>query len=162
MAKEEIKLKKKNFHLKHFRMLLLEQWRLMQAGEDIFVSTLQWRHNGRDGVSNHQPHHCLLNRLFRRRSRKHRSSASVAFVFGIYRWPGNSPHKWPVTRKLFSLDDVIMQPDTFVSGHAHGCWTKHLCVELGHKRTKYVSLMFWNDSRTNDHRRCPIWNQMDM
>ena len=31
---------------------------------------LLWRHNGRDGVSNHQPHHCLLNRLFRRRSKK--------------------------------------------------------------------------------------------
>ena len=28
---------------------------------------LQWRHNGCDGVLNHQPHHCLLNRLFRRR-----------------------------------------------------------------------------------------------
>ena len=34
------------------------------------VSTLQWRHNGYDGVSNHQPHDCLLNRLFRRRSTK--------------------------------------------------------------------------------------------
>ena len=32
--------------------------------------TLQWRHNGRAGVSNHQPHHCLFNRLFRRRSKK--------------------------------------------------------------------------------------------
>ena len=32
--------------------------------------TLQWRHNGRDGVWNHQPQHCLLNRLFRRRSKK--------------------------------------------------------------------------------------------
>ena len=30
--------------------------------------SLQWRHNGRDSVSNHQPHDCLLNRLFRRRS----------------------------------------------------------------------------------------------
>ena len=28
---------------------------------------LRWRHNGRDGVSNHRPHDCLLNRLFRRR-----------------------------------------------------------------------------------------------
>ena len=27
-------------------------------------------HNGRDSVSNHQPHHCWLNRLFRRRSKK--------------------------------------------------------------------------------------------
>ena len=31
---------------------------------------LQWRHNEHDGVSNHQPHDCLLNRLFRRRSKK--------------------------------------------------------------------------------------------
>ena len=31
---------------------------------------LQWRHNGLDGVSNHQPHDCLLNRLFRRKSKK--------------------------------------------------------------------------------------------
>ena len=34
------------------------------------ATILQCRHNGRDGVSNHQPHHCLLNRLFRRRSKK--------------------------------------------------------------------------------------------
>ena len=32
--------------------------------------SLQWRHNGCDGVSNHQLHHCLPNRLFRRRSKK--------------------------------------------------------------------------------------------
>ena len=32
--------------------------------------SLRWRHNGRDSVSNHQPHDCLLNRLFRRRSKK--------------------------------------------------------------------------------------------
>ena len=32
--------------------------------------SLQWRHNGRDGVSNHQPYECLLNRLFKRRSKK--------------------------------------------------------------------------------------------
>ena len=30
----------------------------------------QWHHNGRDGVSNHRPPHCLFNRLFRRRSKK--------------------------------------------------------------------------------------------
>ena len=33
-------------------------------------TSLQWRHNGLDGVSNHQPHQCLLNRLFGRRSKK--------------------------------------------------------------------------------------------
>ena len=40
--------------------------------------------------------------------RKHRSSASLAFVRGIHRGPMNSPHKWPVTRKMFPFDDVIM------------------------------------------------------
>ena len=47
--------------------------------------TLQWRHNGRDGVSNHQPHDCLLNRLFRRRSKK----TSKLRVTGLC--AGNSP-----------------------------------------------------------------------
>ena len=36
--------------------------------------------------------------------RKHKSSASLAFVRGIHR----GPHKWPITRKMFSFDDVIM------------------------------------------------------
>ena len=40
--------------------------------------------------------------------RKHQSSASLAFVWGIHRGPENSPHKWPVTRKIFPFDDVIM------------------------------------------------------
>ena len=40
--------------------------------------------------------------------RKHQSSASLAFVRGIHRGPVNSPRKWPVTRKIFPFDDVIM------------------------------------------------------
>ena len=40
--------------------------------------------------------------------RKHQSSASLAFVRGIHRGPVNSPNKWPVTRKMFPFDDVIM------------------------------------------------------
>ena len=40
--------------------------------------------------------------------RKHQSSASLAFVRRINRSPVNSPHKWPVTRKMFPFDDVIM------------------------------------------------------
>ena len=42
--------------------------------------------------------------------RKHQSSASLVFVPGIHRWSVNSPHKGPVTRKMFPLDDVIMHP----------------------------------------------------
>ena len=40
--------------------------------------------------------------------RKHQSSTSLAFVRAIQRWPVNSPHKWPVPRKMFPFDDVIM------------------------------------------------------
>ena len=40
--------------------------------------------------------------------RKHQSSAPLAFVWGIHRGPVKSPHKWPVTRKMFPFDDVIM------------------------------------------------------
>ena len=40
--------------------------------------------------------------------RKHQSSASLDFVWGIHRRPVNSPHKWPVTQKMFPFDDVIM------------------------------------------------------
>ena len=41
--------------------------------------------------------------------RKHQSSASLAFVRGIHRWPVNSPHKGPVTQKMFPFDDAIMK-----------------------------------------------------
>ena len=40
--------------------------------------------------------------------REQQSSASLAFVRGIHREPVNSPHKWPVTRKMFPFDDVII------------------------------------------------------
>ena len=62
------------------------------------VMALQWRHNERDVVSNHQLRHCLLNGLFRRRSKK---TSNVGD-----RWI--SLTKGPVTRKMFSFDDDIM------------------------------------------------------
>ena len=40
--------------------------------------------------------------------RKHQSSASLAFVWGIHRGPVNSPHKWPVTRKMLPFDDYLV------------------------------------------------------
>ena len=39
---------------------------------------------------------------------KYQSSASLVFVRGIHRRQVKSPHKWPVTRKMFPFDDVIM------------------------------------------------------
>ena len=61
---------------------------------------LQWRHNERDDVSNHRRLDCLLNRFFRRKSKKTSKFTSLAFVWGIHRWPVNSPHKGSATRKI--------------------------------------------------------------
>ena len=67
---------------------------------------IQWRHNGRDDDSNHQPHEYLLKRLLRHRSEKTSKLLVTGLVKGIHRWPVNSPHKGPVTPKMFSFDDV--------------------------------------------------------
>ena len=54
--------------------------------------------------------------------RKHQSSASLAFVRGIHRWPPNSPHKGPVTRKMLQFDDVIMYCHTAIAnGYRNNC-----------------------------------------
>ena len=61
---------------KQFYVILCETMNRLacnNAAKTYFTSlqdSLRWRHNGCDSVSNRQPHHCLLNRLFRRRSKK--------------------------------------------------------------------------------------------
>ena len=71
--------------------------------------SLWWRRNEHDSVSHHQLHDCLLSTVNSDADqRKHQSSASLAFVRRIHRGPVNSPHKWPVTRKMFPFGDVIM------------------------------------------------------
>ena len=60
---------------------------LLERGSPVLQQkkTLQWRHNEHDGVSDHQPHDCLLNRLFKHR-RKKTSKLRVTGLCG-----GNSP-----------------------------------------------------------------------
>ena len=62
------------------------------------IFTLRWNHNERNGVSNHQPHDCLLNRLFRRRSKK----TSKLRVPGLC--DGNSPG--PPTQRASYVENV--------------------------------------------------------
>ena len=59
--------------------------------------------------------------------RKHQSSASPAFVREIHRWPVNSPHKRPVTRKMFPFDDVIISnwiPKTWHEAQQTRSWNR--------------------------------------
>ena len=80
----------------------------LSKGRTKFHGTLLWRHNEHDSVSNHQPRSCLLNRLFRRRSKKTSKLRVTGLCVGNSPGPVNSPHKGPVTRKMFPFDDVIM------------------------------------------------------
>ena len=78
-----------------------------------FTDTLQWRHNDHGGLSNHQSRGCLLNCLFRRRWKKTSKLRVTGLCAGNSAGPVNSPHKGPVTRKMFPFDDVIMNPRQF-------------------------------------------------
>ena len=88
-------------------LLLIQPQVIAWTNGDQDLSTSRWRHDGRDSVSNHQPHDCLLNRLFRRRSKKTSKLRVTGLCAGNS--PGNSLHKWPVTRKICPYDDVIMR-----------------------------------------------------
>ena len=75
------------------------------------TTSSRWPHNDHAGVSNHQPHGCSLDRLFKRKSKKTPLKFRVTdLCAGNSLGPANSPHKRIVTRKMFPFDDVIMWP----------------------------------------------------
>ena len=94
----------------HVTIINLSFWCwLVQWFRQLYCEiALHWRHNDHDSVSSHQPHGCLLNRLFRRRSKKTSKLRVTGLCVGNSPGPVNSPHKGPVTRKMFPFDDVIM------------------------------------------------------
>ena len=78
---------------RHNRQLIAHTWgwAMVCLCEYKFWFTLQLRHNGCDSVSNHQPHDCLLNRLFRRRSKKTSKLRVTGLCAGNSPGPVNSP-----------------------------------------------------------------------
>ena len=74
----------------------------------LYKTKLQWRHNERDASQITDVLIACPTVCSGAKQRKHQSSTSLAFVRGIHRWPVDSPHKGPVTRKMFPFDDVIM------------------------------------------------------
>ena len=112
-----------------------------------YSDVIQWRHNGRDGVSNHRRLNCLL-KCSGAEQRKHQSSVSLAFVRGSHRWPVNCPHKWPVTRKMFPFDDVIMISYACIQLN---CWSVNTALSqftlpmeiLSHNRETFFKPCNW-------------------
>ena len=108
--------------------------------------TLQWRHNGRGGVSNHQPRHCLFNRLFRGRSKKTSKlcvTGLCAGNSGIHRWPVNSPHKGQVTRKCFYLMTSSR------TGVVLKLFSRNIPPSTSTKSVRQQQLLWWPDFIVN-------------
>ena len=68
-----------------------------------FASTSRWRHNGRDSVSSHQPHNSLLNRLFRRRSKKTSKLRVTGLCAGKSPWTGEFPAQMASNAESISI-----------------------------------------------------------
>ena len=111
----------------HYNYVIMSAMASQIMSPMIVYSTLHWRHNDHDSASNHQPHGCLLNHLFRHRSKKTSKLRVTGLCVGNSLGPVNSLHKGPVTRKMFPFGDVIM---IFYSGAYQG------------KHQRYVSLAF--------------------
>ena len=86
---------------------------LTMYGKRVFVMPLQWHHNGCDSVSNHQPHDCLLNRLFRRRLKKTSQLHVIGLCEGDSPGTGEFPAQMASNAENVLFDDVIKQEKDF-------------------------------------------------
>ena len=86
------------------------------------MSSLHWRHNGRDSVSSHQPHDCLLNRLFRRRLKKTSKLRVTGFCVG------NSPGTGEFPAQMASNAENV------------STWWRHHVMEY---MSNYVDIYLW-------------------
>ena len=93
----------------HIHSLLWCRIRFRWSEEVFQNGPLQWRQNERDSISNHQPHDCLFNCSFRRRSKKTSKLRVTGLCARNSPVTGEFPAQRPVTRKKFPCDDVIVR-----------------------------------------------------
>ena len=102
--------------------------------------SLQWRHNECDGVSNCRCHDCLLNRLFRRRSKKTSKLRVTGLCEGNLPMTSEFPAQRASDAKMFPFDDIIM-PGRIV----HFIRAPHciMCSRLEIQSLSDSNLMLW-------------------
>ena len=101
------------------------------------LRTLQWRHNGYDGASNHQPHHCLLNCLFRHRLKKIPKLRVTGICAGNSAVTGEFPARMASnTEKVSIWWHHYGTTTTFVMSHVYLIWQYIMHVS-------YLSYFFW-------------------
>ena len=93
--------------------------------------------------------------------RSNPSSASPAFLRGIHRWPGNSPHKGRVTRKMFPFGDVVNRSLIYAYEIGSGSL---LCLQMAVPKSSDISWaprdLVTNEIRHGEiswHLKCPQW-----
>ena len=86
--------------------------------------SLRWRHNGRDSVSNHQPHDCLLNRLFSHRSKKTSKPHVTGHCVGNSPGTGEFPAQMATNAKNVSI-----------------WWRHHVKISLGRTCNHIISAL---------------------
>ena len=113
-------------------------WRVFNTSYKI--GPLRWRHNDHAGVSNHQPPGCLLNRLFRRKSKK----TSKLRVTGLC--AGNSPGTGEFSAQMASYAENV------------SIWWRHHAIR--HNTTEFwkcVDYMYYNISHNVVH-NTTVWH----
>ena len=129
-------------------------WRTWNTSTCIMyvISTLHWRHNGCDGVSNHQPRDCLLNGLFRRRSKK----TSKRRVTGLC--AGNSPltGEFPAQRASNAENFSIWwcHHDKFYDT-ASDCKIPRINVD--HTLIRHLRVGLMSTRLQSNHHSCYLW-----
>ena len=111
----------------------------------MLIWPLRWRHNEHDSVSNHQPHDCLLNRLFRGRSKK----TSKLHVTGFC--AGNSPGTGEFPAQMASNAENV---SIWWRHHGERQWSRHVQVIILHMprymsyrcMCNFVKLNHWNQN----------------
>ena len=113
-------------YLYNFTVIIMGDDQLGNNPTLIRTRSLHWRYNERDGVSNSRLTIVNSTVYSGAHQRKHQSSASLVFVWGIHRWPVNYPHKGPVMRKMFPFNDTNNTNHTLmINANRHDAHPEH-------------------------------------
>ena len=108
------------YHTNHITVIKQKMCDRHQEVSNPMVSlSLQWRHNGCNSILNHQPHDCLLNRLFRRRSKK-TWKLCVTGLCAV-----NSPGTGEFPAQIASYVENVS-----IWWRHHGCWQIHRLTQI--------------------------------
>ena len=111
-----------------------------QSSESHAIDTLRWRHNGRDCVSNHQPHDCLLNRLFGRRSKLTSKLRVTGLCVGNSPRTGEFPAQMASNAENISISWTLMK----VSSCLYNDTNTKVSVGVREKLTNHIEFCSFN------------------